>query len=121
MLKFLSLNCFTSNRILNSQIFKVHFLENLVYLELLRRGNQVNIGKAGDSEIDFVTLTPRGNREYIQVAWTAKERSTFEREMRPFEKIKDYNKRLLLTTDVEPVTSYKGIQKINVIDWLLKD
>ena len=98
-----------------------HALENLVYLELLRRGNRVNIGKADDSEIDFVTLTPKGDREYIQVAWTAKEQSTFEREMRPFEKIKDYNKRILITTDVEPVTSYKGIQKINVIDWLLQD
>ncbi|HRO76151.1 MAG TPA: ATP-binding protein [Crocinitomicaceae bacterium] len=98
-----------------------HALENLVYLELLRRGNQINIGKADDTEIDFVIQTPQGEREYIQVAWTAKEQSTFEREIRPFEKIKDYNKRILLTTDVEPITSYKGIQKINVIDWLLAD
>lgn len=96
-----------------------HYWENIVFLELLRRGNRVHIGKADDTEIDFVILTPQGEREYIQVAWTAKEQSTFEREIRPFEKIKDYNKRILLTTDVEPVTSYKGIQKINVIDWLL--
>ena len=98
-----------------------HNLENVVYLELLRRGHQIHIGKADDTEIDFVIQTPTGNREYIQVAWTTKEQSTFEREIRPFERIKDFNKRTLLTTDVEPITDYKGIQKINVIDWLLGD
>jgi predicted AAA+ superfamily ATPase len=98
---------------------KGHALENLVFLELLRRGNQVNIGKANNTEIDFIVLTPQGTTEYIQVAWTAKEESTFIREMRPFELINDFNRRILLTTDVEPVTSYKGIQKINIIDWLL--
>jgi predicted AAA+ superfamily ATPase len=97
-----------------------HNLENIVYLELLRRGNQVNIGKANGTEIDFVVRKPNGEQEYIQVAWTTKETSTFEREIRPFELIKDFNRRILLTTDVEPVTTYKGIQKINVIDWLLE-
>ena len=97
-----------------------HNLENIVFLELLRRGNQVNIGKANNTEIDFVVRNPNGNREYIQVAWTTKEQSTFEREIRPFEVIKDFNRRILLTTDVEPITIYKGIQKINVIDWLLE-
>jgi predicted AAA+ superfamily ATPase len=98
-----------------------HNLENIVFLELIRRGNEVFIGKAGDTEIDFVVKTQKGDREYYQVAWSAKEPSTFEREIRPFELVKDYNKRILLTTDVEPDTSYKGIQKINVIDWLLKE
>ena len=97
-----------------------HSLENIVFLELLRRGNQVNIGKADSTEIDFVVRMPNGDREYIQVAWTTKEKSTFEREIRPFELIKDFNKRILLTTDVEPITIYKGIKKINVIDWLLE-
>jgi len=96
-----------------------HNLENVVFLELLRRGNHVYIGKADNTEIDFVVRKPTGEQEYIQVAWTAKEQSTFEREMLPFELIKDFNRRILLTTDVEPVTIYKGIQKINVIDWLL--
>ena len=96
-----------------------HNLENIVYLELLRRGNQINIGKADNTEIDFVVRKTNGEQEYIQVAWTTKEQSTFEREIRPFELIKDFNRRILLTTDVEPVTTYKGIQKINVIDWLL--
>ncbi|MDR3220115.1 MAG: ATP-binding protein, partial [Dysgonamonadaceae bacterium] len=94
-----------------------HNLENIVYLELIRRGYRVNIGKADNTEIDFVIRNPKGDREYIQVAWTTKEESTFQREIRPFELIKDFNKRILLTTDVEPVTSYKGIRKINVIDW----
>ena len=98
-----------------------HNLENIVYLELLRRGNQINIGKADNTEIDFVVRKSNGEQEYIQVAWTTKEQSTFDREIRPFELIKDFNRRILLTTDVEPVTIYKGIQKINVIDWLLKE
>ncbi|MCL2327437.1 MAG: ATP-binding protein [Bacteroidetes bacterium] len=97
-----------------------HNLENIVYLELLRRENKVHIGKADNTEIDFVIRTKNNETEYIQVAWTAKEQSTFEREIRPFELIKDFNRRILLTTDVEPVTVYKGIQKINVIDWLLE-
>ena len=98
-----------------------HNLENIVYLELLRRGYQINIGKADNTEIDFVVSKTNGEQEYIQVAWTTKEQSTFEREIRPFELIRDFNRRILLTTDVEPVTTYKGIQKMNVIDWLLKE
>jgi predicted AAA+ superfamily ATPase len=97
-----------------------HKLENIVFLELIRRGCRVNIGKVDNMEVDFVICNPQGDREYIQVAWTAKEAATFEREIRPFERIKDFNKRTLLTTDVEPVTFYKGIQKINVISWLLQ-
>ena len=97
-----------------------HNLENIVFLELLRRGYRVNIGKADHTEIDFVAQTPNGDNAYIQVAWTAKEQSTFEREIRPFELVKDFTRRILLTTDVEPVTNYKGIQKRNVIDWLLE-
>jgi len=97
-----------------------HNLENIVYLELLRRNRQVYTGKADRTEMDFVVMTHTGDWEYIQVAWTAKEESTFMREMQPFEVIKDFNRRILLTTDVEPVRTYKGIQKINVIDWLLE-
>jgi predicted AAA+ superfamily ATPase len=97
-----------------------HNLENVVFLELLRRENKINIGKADNTEIDFVVRNPNGDREYIQVAWTTKDENTFDREIRPFELIRDFNRRILLTADVEPVTVYKGIQKINVIDWLLE-
>ncbi|MCL2067467.1 MAG: ATP-binding protein [Treponema sp.] len=96
-----------------------HDLENIVYLELLRRGCQVNIGKADNSEIDFVVKKTNGEQEYIQVAWTTKEQSTFEREIRPFELVKDFYRRTLITTDVEPAITHKGIQKVNIIDWLL--
>jgi predicted AAA+ superfamily ATPase len=105
----------------DAQFNKGHNLENIVYLELLRRGYTVNIGKADNTEIDFVVKKANGDREYIQVAWTTNEEKTFEREMRPFELIKDYNKRTLLTADVEPASTYKGIEKINVIDWLLNE
>lgn len=98
-----------------------HNLENIVYLELIRRGNDVFIGKAGNTEVDFVAKTAEGEQEYYQVAWTAREESTWKREIRPFELIDYYNKRTLLTMDVEPESSYKGIRKINVIDWLLAD
>lgn len=98
-----------------------HNLENIVFLELLRRNRRVYIGKADKTEVDFAVMTNKGDWEYYQVAWSTREESTFEREMRPFELIKDYNKRTLLTMDVEPESSYKGIQKANIINWLLKD
>lgn len=98
-----------------------HDLENVVYLELLRRNNQVYIGKADRTEMDFVVQTKQGDTEYYQVAWSTWDESVWQREIRPFELIKDYNKRTLLTMDVEPESSYKGIQKVNVIDWLLKE
>jgi len=98
-----------------------HDLENVVYLELLRRNNQVYIGKADRTEMDFVVQTKQGDTEYYQVAWSTWDEAVWQREIRPFELINDYNKRTLLTMDVEPESSYKGIQKINVIDWLLKE
>jgi len=103
------------------QFNRGHNLENIVFLELLRRGNTVNLGKADNMEIDFVLKNQKGDKTYIQVAWTANEPSTFEREIRPFERIKDFNKRILLTADIEPDSTYKGIEKINVIDWLLNN
>lgn len=98
-----------------------HDLENIVYLELLRRSNRVYVGKADRTEMDFVVQTKQGDTEYYQVAWSTWQESVWQREIRPFELIKDFNKRTLLTMDVEPESSYKGIQKINVIDWLLKE
>lgn len=98
-----------------------HNLENIVFLELLRRNRRVYVGKADRTEVDFAVMTNSGDWEYYQVAWSTREESTFEREIRPFEVIKDYNKRTLLTMDVEPESSYKGIQKKNAIDWLTKE
>jgi predicted AAA+ superfamily ATPase len=97
-----------------------HNLENIVFLELLRRGHQVFVGKAADTEIDFVARQPGGATEYYQVAYAAKEPKTIARELRPFDLAKDFNRRTLITTDVEPTANLNGICKINVIDWLLE-
>jgi len=95
-----------------------HILENIVYLELLRRGYSVYIGKVGENEVDFVAIGEFGE-EYYQVAYTTKESSTLERELKSLDIIKDHNPKYLLTMDRESTISYNGIKKINVLDWLL--
>ena len=96
-----------------------HILENVVYLELLRRGYEVYIGKNEDSEVDFVAVNERGV-EYYQVSYTVKEQKTLERELKPLNTISDHNPKFLLTTDFTPYTSHNGIKQINVFDWLLE-
>ena len=95
-----------------------HILENVVYLELLRRGYEVYIGKNDDNEVDFVAVNEKGE-EYYQVAFTVKEEKTLERELKPLDNINDHNPKYLLTTDYTPYTSHNGIKQINVFDWLL--
>ena len=95
-----------------------HVLENIVYLELLRRGYEVFVGKVGDLEVDFTAI--RGQDvEHYQVAWTAIEEKTLKRELQSLEQINDHNPKFLLTMDYIPVTSHNGIKQINVLDWLL--
>jgi predicted AAA+ superfamily ATPase len=94
-------------------------LENIVYLELLRRGYKVYIGKIGDKEVDFVVEGSDGT-EYYQVADTVADEKTLNRELEPLNSIKDHNPKILLTGDFEPKTSHNGIKQINVFDWLLK-
>lgn len=94
-------------------------LENIVYLELIRRGYKVYIGKIGDNEIDFVCENKEG-REYYQVAYTVREKTTLERELTPLKKINDHYPKYILTMDIDPITDYEGIKKINVLDWLLR-
>ena len=96
-----------------------HILENVVYLELLRRGYEVYIGKNEDSEVDFVAVNEKGV-EYYQVSYTVKEQKTLERELKPLNTISDHNPKFLLTTDFTPYTSHNGIKQINVFDWLLE-
>lgn len=96
-----------------------HLLENAVYLELLRRGNTVWTGKYGENEIDFVVQNPGGVTEYYQVAYTTKEESTLQRELRPFEKMKDHYRKTLLTTD-EMEFNHNGIEQLNIERWLLR-
>ncbi len=95
-----------------------HKLENLVYFELLRRGGKIYAGKNNDKEIDFVVQKPNNEREYYQVAFTVNDEKTFNREISSFRNIRDNYPKYLLTLDFDN-TSIEGIQKLNVIDWLL--
>lgn len=95
-----------------------HILENIVYLELIRRGFKVFVGKVDDAEIDFVAQNQEGNT-YIQVAATCREETTLQRELRPLKALKDNYPKLLLTLDEDPVADYEGIKRMNALDWLL--
>jgi hypothetical protein len=97
-----------------------HLLENVIYLELRRRNYQIWIGKTENLEVDFVVRDKDGYTKYIQVANTVKERTTLERELAPFNRIPDYNERLLITMDYE-TGNHNGVKQINAIDWILKD
>lgn len=93
-------------------------LENVVFFELLRRGYQVNIGKVGNTEVDFVA---RKNDDiiYYQVTADMTAEETFERELKPLRLIKDNYEKIVLTLDKFTPGNYEGIKVINVIDWLL--
>jgi len=95
-----------------------HLLENVIYLELLRRNYQIWIGKTDNLEVDFVVRNKDGYTQYIQVAYTVKEKKTLERELSPFSKIPDFNERFLITMDYE-TGNHNGVKQINAIDWLL--
>lgn len=96
-----------------------HILENIIYLELLRRGYEIYIGKVGSTEVDFIAINDEGI-EYYQVALTVHDEKTLERELYPLNSISDHNPKYLLTLDNDPITSHNGIKQINAIDWLLK-
>ena len=96
-----------------------HILENIVYLELLRRGYKVYTGKVDDLEIDFVAENVKG-LEYYQVALTTRDEKTLERELKSLQKTGDYYPKYILTMDNDLDADYNGIKKINVIDWLLE-
>ena len=95
-----------------------HILENIVYLELLRRGYEVYVGKVDNSEVDFIAINEKGE-EYYQVAYTVMDEKVLERELKSLENIKDHNPKYLLTMDFTPYTSYNGIKQINALNWLL--
>lgn len=95
-----------------------HLLENVVYLELLRRGYSVNIGKSGDFEVDFVAENPN-DIKYYQVAQTLANEEVKEREIRSLESISDNYEKIILTMDKTINKDYNGIKVMNIIDWLL--
>jgi predicted AAA+ superfamily ATPase len=96
-----------------------HKLENVVYLELIRRGGKVFVGKNGEKEVDFIVQKSNNEREYYQVSYTINDEKVFEREISSFRNIKDNYPKFLLTLDYDNII-IDGIQKINIIDWLLK-
>lgn len=97
-----------------------HLLENIVYLELLRRKNRVNIGKMAEKEVDFVAVGTN-KVEYYQVSASVLDEKTLERELASLQEIQDNYPKFLLTLDeIGTGTNYDGIKQINVIDWLLE-
>ncbi len=97
-----------------------HLLENVVYLELLRRGYRVNIGKTNDYEVDFVAENPN-DIKYFQVTKTLLSDEVKEREIRSLESINDNYEKIILTMDKPISRDYNGIKVMNIIEWLLSD
>lgn len=95
-----------------------HVLENVIYLELIRRGYEVYIGKMESMEVDFVAKDMQGIK-YIQVAASVREKSTLERELRPLQKIADNYPKCIMTLDIDPAADYEGIRRINALDYLM--
>ena len=97
-----------------------HILENIVYLELLRRGDKVYVGQLPRGEIDFV-VEKSGTREYYQVAESTLLPEVLERELKPLQSVPDQYPKYLLTLDeIAPEADYDGIKKKNVLRWLLE-
>ena len=94
-----------------------HVLENIVYLELIRRGYDVYIGKVDDIVVDFVVKDENGTK-YIQVAASVRDETTLARELRPLQKINDHYPKIIMTLDKDPIADYEGIRRINALDYL---
>lgn len=95
-----------------------HMLENVIYLELLRRGFDVSVGKYEDFEVDFVARDDNALC-YFQVAATVRDEATLHRELRPLEAIADNHPKILLTLDDDPPFNYNGIWTMNALEWLM--
>lgn len=97
-----------------------HILENVVYLELLRRDYRVYVGKVGPLEVDFVAEKP-SEKLYIQVTESMLSEEMRKRELSPLRKIEDNFEKIVLSMDRSYVNSYDGIKSLYLIDWLLSD
>ena len=118
--KFYMVDMGIRNHILPRKQYDLGFtIENIVYLELERRGNKVHIGKYGSTEVDFVTQK-EGVLTYYQVTADMTAEETFEREMKPLRNIQDNYEKIVLTLDRFSTGNYEGIKVVNVIDWLLE-
>lgn len=108
------------NHILPKKRYDLGFsLENIVYFELLRRGYKVNVGKNGDTEVDFVAQK-QGILHYYQVTADMTNEDTFNREIKPLQTIRDNYEKMILTLDHMTPGDYEGIKVIHLIDWLLE-
>ncbi len=94
-----------------------HVLENVVFLELARRGGEVYVGKAGDAEIDFVVVKG-GEKAYYQVALSVRDEATMKRELAPLLAVADSFPKYLLTLDNDPATFHNGIKQLYALEWL---
>lgn len=109
------------NYILPKQFYDLGFtIENIVYLELLRRRFNVNIGRNGRTEVDFIAKR-NDVYTYIQVTASLVDENTFNREIRPLKQIEDNYEKIILTLDRYTLGNYEGIKVINIIDWLLEE
>ena len=109
------------NYILPKQFYDLGFtIENIVYLELLRRKYNVNIGRSGRTEVDFIAKK-NDVYTYIQVTASLVDENTFNREMRPLKQIEDNYEKIILTLDRYTLGNYEGIKVINIVDWLLEE
>lgn len=96
-----------------------HILENVIYLELIRRGYDVYVGKLDQTEVDFVAKNYNGI-EYYQVSASVRDEYTLERELRSLEMISDNYPKYILTLDNDPEGDFDGIRRINALDWLMR-
>lgn len=95
-----------------------HILENVIYLELLRRGYRVYVGKVENLEVDFVAMNENGLK-YIQAAATVRDEETLRRELKSLRKIPDNYPKCIMSLDVDPPADYEGIRRFNALDYLL--
>lgn len=97
-----------------------HVLENIVYLELLRRGYEVGVGKLGPLEVDFIASKP-DQKIYYQVSASILDEKTRELELEPLRKIRDQYEKVILTMDRTYIKDFDGIRNVNIVDFLLDD
>lgn len=96
-----------------------HILENIIYLELSRRGGEIYVGKVGDAEIDFIVMS-NGQKKYYQVSLSVRDENTLQRELSPLSSLSDSFPKYLITLDNDPVCYHNGIKQIYALDWLTR-
>ncbi|MDR0788804.1 MAG: ATP-binding protein [Bifidobacteriaceae bacterium] len=117
---YLADHAFIGAKFENTDAYISGILENIVYCELIRRNYDVTVGIMQDYEIDFVALK-RGTNKYIQVSYLMEDPKTFERELRPLQKLNTKEECLILTMDHSRSGNYDGIKVMHIEDWLLND